>query len=324
MKITLGHFGLGFSACTLAMSTLGFAVGCSGSDGPSTSTSSHWVTCVSDAECADVAGGAACAAGYCVDSAGARVEVKGASSSLGACDPFQAPVVSLELETILGAGEAADGTFYVADSIEGSDRMFVGTAEGLARVRVLGSGSESTSTGSITALTFLAPDDTVATFLIAVEGATTTLSLVAGSYRPGPEPPPDPEVLAVIDDATARATPVGGWVNPIVLEYHALVDGTDPLIVVRPELDWSYEDFRLFLGAGSEATERRVASVTRARDGGSTHVVFDLDGQTADAFFPFQGAPTLTVGGEEKPMPLVSSLPAMIPLPDSYLCLTGR
>jgi hypothetical protein len=66
--------------------------------------------------------------------------------------------------------------------------------------------------------------------------------------------------------------------------WFALADG-NVMVVTRPRDDWSYADFRLFLGPMGAVAERRVGNVTGARDGGSTTITFDLDGTSAVARF---------------------------------------
>jgi hypothetical protein len=51
-----------------------------------------------------------------------------------------------------------------------------------------------------------------------------------------------------------------------------------------PEDDWDYEDFRLFLGPPERVEERKVTSVQRARDGGTTKISFQIEGAAAEAF----------------------------------------
>ena len=88
------------------------------------------------------------------------------------------------------------------------------------------------------------------------------------------------------------------------LEYYARVDGEEQVVVVRPRDDWDYDDFRLFLGALSELTERDVYQVLRARDGGSTTIDFDYDGDEATLDFPYvdmePGPAKLDVGGSSQ------------------------
>jgi hypothetical protein len=111
----------------------------------------------------------------------------------------------------------------------------------------------------------------------------------------------DPELL---DELTPRALP-----TDVVIEYFARTPEGELLLVVHPDSDEAvYEDFRLFYGDEAELVERELMSVTRARDGGSTHLIFDLNGELADAFFPVllgsdePPQATLETGGETVPL----------------------
>jgi hypothetical protein len=96
----------------------------------------------------------------------------------------------------------------------------------------------------------------------------------------------------------------------VEIEYLARTEQDELLLVVRPAEDWSYDDFRLFLGPLEHMRERDVQQVRRQRDGGTTNILFELGGKTADAFFPVQfvdgrfepGPATLTVDGEAAPL----------------------
>ena len=65
----------------IALPTASTAIAClfgfSCQSTPSTSSSSNWVVCDMPVDCADVADAVDCVDGYCVDSAGDRVEVEG-------------------------------------------------------------------------------------------------------------------------------------------------------------------------------------------------------------------------------------------------------
>ena len=293
--------------------------GCS-SPGPQTSSSSHWVACETSDDCN---GTEVCERGYCVDATGAPVEVTDGNQAPHApCDPYVVPEVSLELSAeIIGAGVDPTGIRYVADEVDGTQRVFVSNGDELERKRVLGGGSGTSATGSFDAITFEASDG-VKTFVIDTVDGTTQLSIVDGVWRPGDAPPASSIQLEPLDPAVVRTFAVKGWVNPMVDEYFASVETGERLIVLRPEVDWTYEDFRLFLGSSDEVTERPVTSVTRARDGGSTNIAFELEGQEAVAFFPAGGGPgTLTVGSDVKAVQPIDLTVALVMLPSSFQCL---
>jgi hypothetical protein len=72
----------------------------------------------------------------------------------------------------------------------------------------------------------------------------------------------------------------------VVIEYNASSPQSDQLVVVRPELDFEYADFRLFYGTFGNLVERRITRLDRARDGGSTEIHFAISGEAAVASFP--------------------------------------
>ena len=96
------------------------------------------------------------------------------------------------------------------------------------------------------------------------------------------------------------------------------------MLVTRPTDDWAYTDFRLFLGLIGAVSERAVTNITRYKDGGTTYVVFDLDGAQATAYFPFVRADagsnppsaTLTVAGIATPLTRQETAPVA-----TYTCL---
>jgi hypothetical protein len=72
----------------------------------------------------------------------------------------------------------------------------------------------------------------------------------------------------------------------VFVEYAAEIPDGRRLVVTRPQDDWGYDDFRLFLGPPERVEERKVNSVQRARDGGTTTISFQIEGAAAEAFIP--------------------------------------
>jgi hypothetical protein len=137
--------------------------------------------------------------------------------------------------------------------------------------------------------------------------AALALALLACGGDSDPEPC-DP--LAGAEQQLAGPDAGDGPADAIQIEYLARTERDELLLVVRPAEDWSYDDFRLFLGPRPNVRERDVREVVRRRDGGTTNILFTLDGAEADAFFPVQfvdgqfepGPATLTAGGETTPL----------------------
>ncbi len=306
--------------------------GCS-SPGPETSSSSHWVSCTQDADCATVPGANSCEDGYCVDSGGARVEVTDGGSTTGdagatsSCDPFASPEVAMTLATYLGGGEDADGISYVADRTGSTTRLFVSDGDQLHRVKVTGTGSGDEAGKQFELVTF-ERDGNVMNLYLTTDAQGTAASLIAGNWKPGSPPSGTEETpLTFIDEATARTLDLAGWTNETWTEYFMTVKDTGEFVVVtRPEVDWTYEDFRLFFGEPGKLVERPVSNVTRARDGGSTTIEFELDGKPATASFPFGGSASITVSGTELSLVDPASLPAAAIDVESlpYECLASK
>jgi hypothetical protein len=133
------------------------------------------------------------------------------------------------------------------------------------------------------------------------------------------------EELTVLPAGAIAGMPVRNLPGDVVVEYAAALPDGEVMVVTRPRDDWSYTDFRLFLGTMGAVTERKVSNVVRAKDGGSTTITFDLDGTSAVASFPVlfadggfvPGPATLTAGPNTTSLTLHGGAPAGA----AYLCL---
>jgi hypothetical protein len=204
------------------------------------------------------------------------------------CDPLAAAGEGpIALATLVGAGSHADGTVYLLDRAGSEDRVFVGTGTEVWRKRVSGAGESPIPGG--TAVT-VSVTETDPQFRLKVErlaagggrmavlrGMTNVRDFVIGEQGDVLRP------LVVADVQALKLHDLGG---DVAVEYAAELPDGRRLVVVRPRDDWGYEDFRLFLGPPDRVEERKVDSVTRARDGGTTTIRFQLDGVSAEAFFP--------------------------------------
>jgi hypothetical protein len=129
-------------------------------------------------------------------------------------------------------------------------------------------------------------------------------------------------VLEVEDAGAISGWPVLDLPASVHVEYGATLPDGRSLVVTCPDHDWDYSDFRVFLGTSTGMIERPVSSVQRARDGGTTTIVFKADGTTATALFPSSltadALPTLTTAGTTVVLTLMeNSLPSSF----AYLCL---
>jgi len=147
-----------------------------------------------------------------------------------------------------------------------------------------------------------------------------------------PQPAPlvigqDGEELTVLPSAAIAAMPLRNLPGSVYVEYVATLPEGQLMLVTRPADDWSCADFRLFMGPPSAVAERPVDSVTRLKDGGTTTILFQLDGAQASAYFPFVRADaglvpasaTLTVAGVTTSLTRQTAPPTGA----SYMCRTA-
>lgn len=266
------------------------------------------------------------------DDRNAGVEDGGASAEAGAslstCDPFAPVAKSISLATIVGVGQSATGTIYVADQDGSTSRVFVSDANGaLVRQRGGVTGTITDSTGATYTFGANGPD---ATFVLQIEvpaSGPTRMAVLQGTLtdRKLLVIGQDGEELTVLPTSAIAGMPLRNLAGDVTLEYVAATPEGATMVVTRPTDDWTYADFRLFLGPSTAVTERKVSNVTRYHDGGTTIIVFDLDGASASAKFPIllspsgssHGQATLTVSDTTVPLDWQAATP---PAGAAYLC----
>jgi hypothetical protein len=248
-----------------------------------------------------------------------------ANGGLSACDPFAAHAQPITLAAILGAGKDGNGIYYVVDiDKSGTNHVFVSDGDVLVRQRISGSGSG----GSFDVFT-IEDDDPAFTLEIDRFGGRTRMGVLENkldekSFVIGEQG----EELTVVPVSEVETKKLRNLPGEIELEYADTLNDGRFLVVDRPRDDWSYEDFRLFLGKLANIEERTVYRVTRAKDGGSTTIEFDLDGTRATAKFPVMfddssmtfvpGTPTLVVGGKTEDLTRLDAKP----MNGKYTCFT--
>ena len=226
------------------------------------------------------------------------------------CNPLGSSAATIQLGTVIGAGKHADGTIYVADRLGDDSRVFVSSGTTLQRRRIAGSGQ----LGS-TAYVFTISDEPA--FILKIEvssGSASRMGVIRGAFAGRDfEIGQQGDVLEVLPaDAVAGMT-VANLPGEVFVEYAASLPDGRHLVVVRPNDDWTYEDFRLFLGTPERMLERHVLSVSRGRDGGTTHIDFVEDGATVQAYFPSPiggpsyPPPSLTEGDRQSVLTLLGS-----------------
>ena len=145
------------------------------------------------------------------------------------------------------------------------------------------------SEGAVKRIGLTVGGDAPFTLLIELGGAMTRMMVVEGSLGRDKNltiSAAAGEELEIVSKAALDSLAVQNLPGDVHVEYSARLSDGARLIVLRPEHDWSYEDFRVFFGPADRVEERHVTSVTRARDGGSTHIDFEVGSEAAVAFFP--------------------------------------
>jgi hypothetical protein len=202
------------------------------------------------------------------------------------CDPLAGAESPITLATLIGAGRHPDGTTYLLDKAGSDYRVFVGSGLALRRKRVAGSGEFTVAGG--TAVT-VSVTEAEPPFRLKVEmtGGTSRMGVLRGmtdmrDFVIGQQG----DVLAPLTVAEVQASQLHNLGGAVFVEYAAEIPDGRRLVVTRPQDDWGYEDFRLFLGPPERVEERKVNSVQRARDGGTTTISFQIEGSAAEAFIP--------------------------------------
>jgi len=243
-----------------------------------------------------------------------------------ACDPFAARPLPIALGTVIAVGQSSAGLFYAVDQFDSSQRVFVSDASGtLVRQRIAGSG-----TGPDFYVFDISDHDPAFVLQIDISASgTMRMGVFNGTLtdRKTFVIGEQGEELTVLPVGAVAGMPVHNLSGDVVVEYAAALADGDVMVVTRPRDDWSYEDFRLFLGPMGAVAERSVGNVVRGKDGGSTTITFDLDGSSAVASFPVvfadggsaPGLATLTVGGTTTSLTRQGAQPAGA----TYLCSSG-
>lgn len=212
------------------------------------------------------------------------------SGALHACSPLDAKAEPISLAHVLGAGRHADGTLYVLDDGSPSYRAFVSAGNVLQRKEVSGSGTVGGASGATTITATVR--DGAAPFALHIEqsaGVATRMGVFRGelqakSFEIGAQG----DVLAVVQPDALAQLEVRNLPGTVVPEHDATTQDGHRIFVTRPEVDWGYEDFRVFYGTPERMAERRLVTASR---GSTTFIAFDLDGAEVTAIFPSRFSP---------------------------------
>jgi len=238
------------------------------------------------------------------------------SSEPKACSPLEGVTEPIALATVIGAGRHADGTIYVVDQQESDLRAFVSEGSALERKKVAGSGQGEDWTSVTIA-------DANAPFSLKVEteaGVPKRMGVVRGELKDKTfDVGAQGDVLELVDASAYANLAIRNIPGSVVVAYDASTSDGRRIVVTRPDVDWSYEDFRVFFGTPERMVERRVETASR---GSSTHITFDVDGVEHDAVFAStmssHTTSTLTVNGAEEGLTVNTTDPGV---GLSYFCL---
>lgn len=206
------------------------------------------------------------------------------------CDPLMRRERPVELGTLLGAGRDTDGTLYVVDQENPSSaaRLFVSDDDVLV-LRGSESGTGRTAGGVDQYMLLGTRDGMQFRVLLERKSSGVRMKLIDGEAAMQRELDFDRAQgteLEVAEASALKGKSVRADQFTFRVEYNARIDGEARLIVTAPEEVVDFDAYRLFYGPPDAVDEREVTKFLRYRDGGSTEIQFDLDGDTARAFFP--------------------------------------
>lgn len=253
-------------------------------------------------------------------------------ADVSACAPLASQSERVTLGEVLGAGQSAEGIVYVVDRVEQSQRVLIAEGQELVLQQVAGTGESNDETGSLLSFALTGREPPLFVELWQGRDGTRRMGVLEGELPRGAKEfaiGEAGEELTLVSEAELSGYSLRAETLTPVVEYAARVAGERFLIVLRPEHLETYEQFRVFYGSLDYLAERRVDDVSRALDGGSTFIDFEVDGETAQASFPIEsendmfqrGAPSLTLGKSEL---AIDFLPEDAPPPDAqYYCSRG-
>ena len=238
-------------------------------------------------------------------------------SVLNACDPLAAITTSVQLDAsqIEAAGRASDGGLFV---VYNRTRLFVGSDAALVERTVNG----SVESGNQTDLTYTDDDGTPVTVEVASDAMGAHLAVAHGTQSSKGLDPGNGEPLTQVDAALV-ATLAASTTQTFRVDFAgSLPDGRE-VVVVAPERNVDYAQFRVFLGARSALAQQVVTNFGSTRSGQRFATVL-IDGAPADLSYlaggpsvlnPAGGPSALTIAGTAYPL-----TEGGVPAGASYLC----
>ncbi|MBM4353893.1 MAG: hypothetical protein FJ109_08870 [Deltaproteobacteria bacterium] len=221
--------------------------------------------------------GAACDGGEDGESTGEK-ECTPATTS---CDPLAPRETSITIDKPLAVGKAADGQLFVLaeDSEHAEELVFVSDGSTLIRKKVLGAGIMGLAgEGDRYEVSYADGDEERRLFVDVKPTGASNMKVCDGEalWGKGQEPPADAcQPLTVVGEEALDGYEVQSLPGTMLVEYYAKVADGTLIVVVRPEHDCGYEDFRLFWGEPGKMIEHKVLNVVRFSDGGTTDITFE-------------------------------------------------
>ena len=255
------------------------------------------------------------------------------TTSESACDPLASKPITLG--AIVGVGQSADGTLYVA-SAKG---VFVSAGGQLIRQHVVGSGGSGDSESLFMFQPPGADSSAAQNLLVEAQGGKATAMALGPSNSKAflNQAPAGVMMLTVVAPAVVSGMPVVN--TPNVLDYIADVANGDVLLATMPMNDSDPEPqsnpggIAIFYGPPSDLAQRAVSdfgeslsgngSLTFVVDGTPYVLAFGQDLSPADAglfgVFTLQGL--TPQGGAPLAISLRSPTPSAVPADLAFTCL---
>ena len=245
--------------------------------------------------------------GYSNLAGGATAIGNAGASSTGAavCDPLAPPPITLG--TILGVGQDAQGTLYVADQTpDYVTRVFVVTGGVLVRKYVTGSGQRGGQSDTDYTLSFQDSAPSTSTIppalLIQIRGGSTTaMAIDPNSSRIFiGDPSAAYTLLTLVDPSTIAGLPLQNLPNTIA--YVEDVNDGNVIVITMPVDYTSASPFRhkVYYGSTDAVIERTITSDTQGLDISSGPVisfVVDSATYTFSYYYPYPPDSGVRSGG---------------------------
>jgi hypothetical protein len=212
---------------------------------------------------------------------------------IGPCDPLEVTTRPVTLADPIVVAQAEDDTLFVVDRLGAIDmRSFIGTDGSLQRV---GNGFSVEADTKYEYILFAVPDAILGLRLRRAASRAgkfrhsdlAMLLLPKGTKVECADWVTEGDPLALVSPDTIDDWTVHNAPDHIYPEYLARTDDDRWLMVTRTaSSEYTFTNLRLFFGPSDHVQEYELVTFARQRDGGTTDVVFDLDGERVTAHFP--------------------------------------